>query len=84
MEALEDWMGEGCWRNQFIQLNQFTHVPHDQDPFLSRRVHSQLCLTLQPHRLCSPPGSSVHGILQARILEWAAISFPRASSRPRD
>ena len=33
---------------------------------------------------CSPPGSSVHGILQARILEWVAISFSKGSSRPRD
>ena len=33
---------------------------------------------------CSPPGSSVHGILQARILEWVAVSFSRASSWPRD
>ena len=33
---------------------------------------------------CSPPGSSVHGISQARILEWAAISFSRGSSQPRD
>ena len=33
---------------------------------------------------CSPPGSSVHGISQARILEWVAISFSRESSRPRD
>ena len=33
---------------------------------------------------CSPPGSSVHGISQARILEWVAISFSRGSSRPRD
>ena len=32
----------------------------------------------------SPLGSSVHGILQARILEWVAISFSRASSQPRD
>ena len=32
---------------------------------------------------CSPPSSSVHGILQARILEWVAISFSRASSQPR-
>ena len=31
---------------------------------------------------CSPPGSSVHGILQARILEWVAISFSRGSSPP--
>ena len=33
---------------------------------------------------CSPPGSSVHGILQARILRWVAISFSRGSSQPRD
>ena len=33
---------------------------------------------------CSPPSSSVHGILQARILEWVAISFSSGSSRPRD
>ena len=33
---------------------------------------------------CSPPGSSVHGISQARILEWVAISFSRGSSCPRD
>ena len=33
---------------------------------------------------CCLPGSSVHGILQARILEWVAISFSRGSSRPRD
>ena len=32
----------------------------------------------------SPPGSSVHGILQARILEWVAIPFSRGSSRPRN
>src|SRR5574340_872311 len=32
---------------------------------------------------CSPPGSSVHGILKARILERVAISFSRGSSRPR-
>ena len=39
--------------------------------------------------LCDPmdyslPGSSVHGILQARILEWVAISFSRGSSQPRN
>ena len=33
---------------------------------------------------CSLPGSSVHGIFQARTLEWVAISFPRGSSPPRD
>ena len=33
---------------------------------------------------CSPPGSSVHGILQTTILEWVAIPFSRGSSQPRD
>ena len=33
---------------------------------------------------CSPPRSSVHGIFQARIMEWVAIPFSRGSSRPRD
>ena len=33
---------------------------------------------------CSPPGSSVHGVLQTRILEWVVISFCMGSSRPRD
>ena len=33
---------------------------------------------------CSPPGSSVYGILQARALEWVAIPFSRGSSQPRD
>ena len=33
---------------------------------------------------CSPPGSSVHGILQARMLEWGAISYSKRSSQPRD
>ena len=36
------------------------------------------------HLKMSPPSSSVHGILQARILEWVAIPFSRGSSRPRD
>ena len=45
---------------------------------------AQSCPTLCDPVDCSPPGSSVHGILQARILEWVAISFSRGSSRPRD
>ena len=36
---------------------------------------TQLCLTLCDPMDCSPPGFSVHGILQARILEWVAISL---------
>ena len=45
---------------------------------------TQLCLTLYDFMDCSLPGSSVHGIFQARILEWVAISFSRESSQPRD
>ena len=42
------------------------------------------CLTLCNSMDCSPPGTSVHGILQAGILEWVAISFSRGSSQPRE
>ena len=47
------------------------------------REVAQSCLTLCDPMDCSLPGSSVQGILQARILEWVAISFSRGSSRPR-
>ena len=43
----------------------------------------QSCPTLFDPMDCSLPGSSVHGIFQARVLEWVAI-FSRVSSRPRD
>ena len=39
------------------------------------------CLTLYDPMDCSPPGSSVHGISEAIILEWVAISSPRVESR---
>ena len=45
-------------------------------------VHAQACLTLCDPVDCSPPGFSVHGILQARVLEWVAISSSRGSSDP--
>ena len=45
---------------------------------------TQSCPTLRDPMECSLPGSSVHGIFQARVLEWATISFSRGSFRPRD
>ena len=45
--------------------------------------HSVMFNSLRPHEL-NPPGSSVHGILQASILEWVAILFSSGSSQPRD
>ena len=59
-------------------LNHFP-FPHEVKVLVT-----QLGLTLCDPVDCSPPGSSVHGILQARILEWVAISFSRGSSRHRD
>ena len=45
---------------------------------------AQSYLTLCDFMDCSPPGSSVHGIFQSRILEWVSIPFSRGSHRPRD
>ena len=55
--------------------------PHDKGFSMSAM---QLCPTFCDPMACSLPGSSVHGILQARILEWVAIPFSRGSSQPRD
>ena len=45
---------------------------------------AQSCPTLGDPMDCSLPGSSIHGISEARILEWIAISFSRGSFQPRD
>ena len=45
---------------------------------------TQLCPALSNPRDCSPRGSSVRGILQARILEWVAMPSSKGSSQPRD
>ena len=61
--------------------------------WLSHRVQVSILIPVccpQPHPTlfdpmdCSPPGFSVHGILQARVLEWVAIPSSRGSSRPRN
>ena len=51
---------------------------------MTGHVHAQSCPALCNLMDCSPPGSSVHGIFQARILEWVAISTSRCSFQPRD
>ena len=45
---------------------------------------AQLCPSLCNPTECSPPGSTIHGIFQARILEWVASTFFRRSSKLRD
>ena len=52
--------------------------------FFPDALEIHTCLTLWDPMDCSPPGSSVHGISQARILEWVATPFSRESSWPRD
>ena len=49
-------------------------------------IHSvaKLCLTLSDPARVANPGSSVHEISRARVLEWVTISFSRGSSQPRD
>ena len=63
---------------------QHTRLSCIYNGILSGSVVAQSCLTLCDPMDCSPSGSSVHGILQARILEWVAISFSRGSFQPRD
>ena len=53
-------------------------------PMKVKVLVTELCLTLCDPMDYSSPGSSVHGILQTRILEWVDISFSRESSQPRD
>ena len=70
-----------------IPVSRYSSVPTPCScafPLKSESEVIQLCPTLCNSVDCSPQGSSGHGILQARILEWVAISFSRGSSQPRD
>ena len=58
--------------------------PSPQSAPLPCKLVSQSCPTLGDPMVCRPPGSSVHGIFQARRLVWVAISFSRGSSPPSD
>ena len=67
------------WLHSILQL-----VGKQKVKVKSESEVAQSCPTLFDPMDCSLPGSSLHGILQARVLEWGAISFARGSSRPRD
>ena len=61
------------------------HSPSEEQYIIPHMLtHAQSCLTLCNPMDCSPPGSSVHRILQARIVEWIAIPFSRGSCLPKD
>ena len=75
------------WTELNILLDKNTQQPGIEGNFpnlIKLKLVTQSCLTLCDPMDYSPPGSSVHGILQARVPEWVAISFSRGSSWPRD
>ena len=63
---------------------QFLSLASQMSCQIYKLPHVFSCAILCDPVDCNPPGSSVHGILQARILEWVAMPFSRGSSQPRD
>ena len=89
------WVNSGncCWTGRpcVLQFMGLPRVRHDWVAELTDDLHVcvhakslQLCPILCNLTECSLPGSSVHGLLQARILEWVALTSFKASSLPRD
>ena len=72
---IERELGRQGWTHQVEQITKEQKV---------KMLGAQSCPILCDSLNCSPPGSSVLGILQARILEWVGIPFSRRSSPPRD
>ena len=68
----------------FSRQEDWSELPFPSPMHESESEVTQSCPTLCDPMDCTLPGYSVHGILQARILEWVAISFSRGFSRPRD
>ena len=81
------WEVHCCYtskHNDYLKLKHFaTVLSCELSSFFLTYLCAQSCLPLCDPLDCSPPSFSVHGISQARILEWIAISFSRGSSRPR-
>ena len=71
-------------RGHSLIPGQGTKIPHAATKAWHRCKHAQSCPTPCNPTDCGPPGSSVHGIVQATILEWVATLPSRGSSQPRD
>ena len=79
----DQWFPKDCkgeWRNFWNERN----VPYIDCSGESESVVGQSCPTLCDPVDCSLLGFSLHGVLQARILEWVAMFFSRGASQPRD
>ena len=77
------------WGYYFIKWSTLVHHNpsssfRDQWSESKKVLVAQSCPALYNPMDCSPPGSSIHGILQARLLEWVAILFCRGSSQARN
>ena len=70
--------------NSKPHTSALSQLPYKQRGVSVHTKSFQMCPTLCDPMDCSPPGSSVHGILQARILEGVATSFSRGSPLPSD
>ena len=75
-EVPVQWVRPDQWPWMLDSPHFLNLLLHKQWWWFSYLVVSDSCDSMD----CCPPGSSVHGILQARILEWVAISFPRRSN----
>ena len=86
------WQPRGCFIVTFAFISFSPKaIPPEVYPTPNHQLPNCCCCLVAKSRPtlcgpmdCNPPGSSVHGICQARILEWVAISFSRGSSRPKD
>ena len=65
----------------FSRQEHWSGLPFPSPMQESESEVSQLCLTLSDPMDCSLPGSSVHGIFQARVLEWGAIAFSNVEAK---
>ena len=79
----ERFSGERVWRSRWNKFNEERKENYSQKRIVRCEVTvPQSCLTLCNPMDCNLTGSSVHGILQARILVWVAISFSRDLPKP--
>ena len=82
LRSLWIWAKTGAYHSQFLFLSSIDQCLLKEEE--GEGEVAQSCPTLCDPVDCSLPGFSVHGILQARILEWFTISFSRGSFQPRD
>ena len=82
---VEETLGSQAWESSIKSGPQPSEITHLSTKALGVHAKSlQSCPTLWNSMDSSPPGSSVHGILWARILEWVAMPSSKGSSQPRD